>query len=259
MTKGTSKKSPRIQKAGGPAVFDQPSNPSFGDFVAPRRIGGKTVVMAEEPKPSRLTKNTMASFSTKPQAPAKRTEPGDQQPPKNDLRSAASGSESGSGSGSGYLRLLLRVVDGEARLRGAKFVPGPLDRPTTISAGLSYVATVGDRQIGVGAVPEFAERRSFPDPSGRSGMERHHVTEIEAPEFTVRIPADAMSEGQLADLRVDLLRWRGRGPGDHIAVSELSRQPKAAVTLVAQLAGVDPADLPAPVRRQLGAAFTRRS
>ncbi|MEK8229251.1 hypothetical protein NKG05_30085 [Oerskovia sp. M15] len=142
-------------------------------------------------------------------------------------------------------------------MRGVKFVEGPLDRPDTISAGLSYEAKVGGKRVAVGDVPDFGERRSFPDPTGRAGMERHHVTEIEAPEFTVRIPADALSEAQLAELSVDLFRWRGKGPGDHISVTALSKQPKVAVTRIARLDGLREADLPAPVRRQLREAFKR--
>jgi hypothetical protein len=90
-------------------------------------------------------------------------------------------------------------------------------------------------------------------------MERHHLSEVESPEFTVRIPADELSEGQLAELSVDLFRWRGKGPGDHIAVAELSKQPKVAVTRIARLDGLQEADVPAPVRRQLRDALKRRS
>jgi len=253
---------PRTQTEGGPAVVDQPGKPAFGETVAPRRIDRKVVTMAEEPTPSTARRNTMDAFPNRPKAGPKRRDPGDQQP----LEGAARGGGGAAGSGGsaaeegpGYLRLRLRVVEGEARVRGVMFVEGPLDRPVTISAGLSYEAKVGGRRVAVGDVPDFAERRSFPDPTGRAGMERHHLSEVEAPEFTVRIPADELTEAQLSELSIDLFRWRGRGPGDHIAVTELSKQPKVAVTRIARLDGLQDADVPAPVRRQLRDALKRRS
>jgi len=257
---------PRTQTDGGPTVVDQPGKPAFGEPVSPRRINRRLVTMAEEPTPSTASKNTMDAFPDRPKAGPRRRDPGDQQPLEGASRGGGAGAADAAGpggsttsEGSGYLRLRLRVVEGEARVRGVKFVEGPLDRPDTISAGLSYEAKVGGKRVAIGDVPDFGERRSFPDPTGRAGMERHHLSEVESPEFTVRIPADELSEGQLAELSVDLFRWRGKGPGDHIAVAELSKQPKVAVTRIARLDGLQEADVPAPVRRQLRDALKRRS
>jgi hypothetical protein len=257
---------PRTQTEGGPTVVDQPGKPAFGEPVAPRRIDRKLVTMAEEPTPSTARRNTMDAYPDRPRAGPRRRDPGDQQPLEGATRGGGAGAAGAAGAGGsaaeegpGYLRLRLRVVEGEARVRGVKFVEGPLDRPDTISAGLSYEAKVGGKRVAVGDVPDFGERRSFPDPTGRAGMEGHHLSEVEAPEFTVRIPADELSEAQLAELSVDLFRWRGKGPGDHIAVTELSKQPKVAVTRIARLDGLQEADVPAPVRRQLRDALKRRS
>ena len=256
---------PRSQAKGGPTVVDQPGKPAFGEAVAPRRIDRKLVTMAEEPTPSTARRNTMEAFPERPEADPSRSDPGDQQPLEGATPGGGAGAGGAAGAGGsaaedpGYLRLRLRVVEGEARLRGVKFVEGPLDRPDTISAGLSYEAKVGGRRVAVGDVPDFGDRRSFPDPTGRAGMERHHLSEVEAPEFTVRIRADELNEAQLTELSVDLFRWRGKGPGDHIAVTELSKQPKAAVTRIARLDGLREADVPGPVRRQLRDALNRRS
>lgn len=245
---------PRTQTVGGPSIVEQPDKPAFSEPVAPSRIDRKLVTMAEEPTPSTAKRNTMDAFPQRPKSGPKRSEPGDQQP----LKDAAEGAGRDT-DGPGYLRLRLRVVDGEATVRGVKFVEGPLDRPDTISAGLSYEAKVGGRRVAVGDVPDFAERRSFPDPTGRAGMERHHLSQVEEPEFTVRIPADELTEAQLSELSVDLFRWRGRGPGDHIAITELAKEPKIAVTRLARLNGVQEVDVPAPVRRQLRETLKRRS
>jgi hypothetical protein len=241
--------SPR-QRAGAPAVADQPQKPRASELVPPRRIGRKMVTMAEEPTPSRASRNTMDSFSERPKTASRRT-PGDQEPP-------AAGRTSAEETGPGYLRLRFRVEGGEMTVRGASFVEGPLDRPQFVTAGLSYEARVGRRRVAVGDVPEFTERRSFPDPAGRAGMERHHISEVPFQDFTVRIPADQISEADLADLNVDLFRWRGRGPGDHIEITELTREPKAAVARIARFSGLTTADVPAPARRRLRAAPRKR-
>ena len=222
--------------------MDQPQKPRAGEIVPPRRIGRKMVTMAEEPMPSGASRNTMDSFPERPKTAPRRT-PGDQEPhgvgpPGRPVRPRPWSHRLGRGAGPGYLRLRFRVEGGEVTVRGASFVEGPLDRPQFVTAGLGYEARVGRRRVAVGDVPEFTERRSFPDPAGRAGMERHHISEVLFQDFTVRIPADQISEADLADLSVDLFRWRGRGPGgphrDHGAV----REPKAAVTRIARFSGL---------------------
>ena len=159
----------------------------------------------------------------------------------------------------GYLRLRLHVEKGEVSVRGATHVAGPLDRPASLSPGASYVARLGDRQIAVGDIPEPTEWRSFPDPAGRAGLDSHHVTEVESFDVTVRIPAEELDEQRLGELQVDLLRWRGRGPGERIGVEDLAKQPKAALTELGTLRGVDIEAIPADVRRSLRAAWKKTS
>ena len=190
----------------------------------------------------------MDAFPERPRS-APRRKIGEQEP--------ASVADSGA-EGPGYLRLRLRVRDGAISVRSVSFVPGPLDRPRTVSAGLTYEAAVRGRRVAVGDVPDFAERRSFPDPAGRAGLQGHHLSEMPIHDFTVRIPADEIAEDELGQLTVDLIRWRGRGPGDHLPVDDLGKEPKAAVTVIAQLSGVEPSAVPAEVRTEMRASRRRR-
>jgi hypothetical protein len=238
------------QREGAPPIVDQPSKPRAGELVPPRRIERRMVTMADEPTPSRATRNTMDPFPERPRTAARRT-PGDQQP-------LDTGRPAADETAPGYLRLRFRVENGEVLVRGVTFVEGPLDRPQTLSAGLGYQARVGRRSVAVGDVPEFTERRSFPDPTGRAGMERHHIAEMPFQDFTVRIPADQITEDELADLNVELFRWRGRGPGEHIHITDLPREPAVALTRIAMFSGLSAADVAAPVRRRLRAVARRR-
>jgi hypothetical protein len=237
---------PLTQREGRSPVVDQPELPRAGEIVPPARIGRRIVTMAENPVPSRAKRNTMDAFPERPRS-APRRKIGEQEPvPPADAE------------GPGYLRLRLRVREGEISVRSVSFVPGPLNRPQTFSAGLSYEAAVRGRRVAVGDVPDFAERRSFPDPAGRPGLQGHHLSQMPVHDFSVRIPANEITDDELSQLTVELIRWRGRGPGDHLPAESLSKEPKSAVTVVARLSGVEPSAVPSEVRAELRASRHNR-
>ena len=242
-------KPPRKQREGRAAIVDQPNRPRMGEVdIKPRRIDRKIVTMDVEPKASKAKANTMDEF------PKPKKRPGAHRPDGDQVAREATAAL-----GRGYLRLRLHVENGEAAVSGATYVEGPLDRPSTLSPGASYIARVGDRQVAVGDIPEPTEWRSFPDPAGRAGLDSHHVVEVDSFDVTVRIPAEEIDEQQLGELSVDLLRWRGRGPGEQIAVEDLAKQPKAALTELGKLRGVDLKAVPTDVRRSLRAALKQAS
>lgn len=245
------KKTPRKQREGRSPVVDRPNSPRMGEVeIRPRRIDRKIVTMDPEPKASKAKANTMKAFR-----------PGGKKARENHAPSGDQVAREAEQANhvTGYLRLRLHVEKGEVTVQGAKHVPGPLDRVGSISPGVSYVARIGDRQIAAGDVPEPTEWRSFPDPAQRAGLEGHHVTEVESFDVTVRVPAEELDEQRLGDLNVELVRWRGKGPGDRIDVDELAKQPKAAITQLGTLRGVELETVPADVRRSLRAALKHTS
>ena len=90
----------------------------------------------------------------------------------------------------GYVRLRLRVSDGEMSVVGAKAVEGPLVEPR-LQGALAYEATVGEKRVAAGGIPDVGQRRSFPDPEGKGVSAGHHVERAQTYEVNVRIPKGA--------------------------------------------------------------------
>jgi len=235
---------PKKQRKGRPAVVDHPNMPRMGEReIAPKRIGQKIVTMPKKPEPDKTKKNVMKPV---PKRRTKQIKPGtlgDQVPTRQSVQSDQEGP--------GYIRLRMRVEDGDLRVKGAKFVPGPLATDEAVSAGLTYEAKIGRRRVAHGDVPDTVEWRSHPDPEGRAGLEGHHIVQQTSYDFTVRIPADQLPKKSLEDLQVTLYRWRGKGPGEHIAINELAKQPKAALDTLATLRGLPMADLTKGLQRDV--------
>lgn len=240
------RKAPLKQREGRAAVVDSPSMPRM-KAVNPRRIGREIVTMPEEPEPSKVKKNVMKPVPRRHTKAPKPASLGDQVP--------ARGAADPEDEGLGYVALRLRAESGELQVQGAKFVEGPLRTMEAVSPGLTYEAKIGRRRVAHGDVPDSIEWRSYPDPEGRAGLEGHHIVEQTSIDFTVRIPADQVPRKSLEDLRVTLYRWRGKGPGEHIEISELPKQPKAALQTLATLRGVQMKDLSKGLQRDVRKAL----
>jgi hypothetical protein len=237
-------------------IVEDAEKPYMGlEPVKPRRIDRRIVLMRDEPLPSRAKKNTMEPMPKRTPKPQGVGELRDQV--------AAEDQPLGSEEGApGYIRLRLRVDDGNVTVRDAKYVAGPLTKLNeVVTPGISYEAKIGRRRVAVGDVPDPTEWRGYPDPAGRAGLAGHHIIEQTSYEFNVRIPADQIDEGSLENLRVDLFRWRGRGPDDHIELKELSKEPKGAVERIATLRGVEQNESAGRLRESLKGALdeARRS
>lgn len=243
------RRTPSKQREGRAPVVDNPAQPRMGEkIIRPRRIGRKVVRMPNEPT-NEVTGNNIMKPVPGRRSTARPKSVGDQVP--------IAVSEEAVAEDTGYVRLRVRLQDGELELRGAKFVEGPLQRDEPVSAGLTYEAKVGRRRIAHGDMPDAAEWRSHPDPEGRRGLEGHHVTEQRRSDFNVRIPAGEVDEKTIEDLTVTVYRWRGEGPGEHIGINELPSAPKVAVEKVASLKGLGLSDLPKGLARDLRNAVGR--
>ncbi len=236
---------PVKQRDGRPPVVDNPDKPEM-QAVKPRRIGRRIVTMAADPEPTKPKGNLMDPMPKKrPRtSSAAASGPGDQVP-------IEGGDQYAAAPGKGYVTLRIRATGGELELRAVNFVEGPLRQDEAVSPGLTYEASFGRRRVGFGDVPESTEWRSFPDPDGSGERRGHHHTKRDSFHFTVRIPAEEFDEASLDDLRVTLYRWRGRGPGEHIAMSDLAAEPKAAVETIATMRGLSVEELPSALQQDL--------
>jgi hypothetical protein len=155
--------------------------------------------------------------------------------------------------GGGYLRLQLRVDDGEVSVIGASRVAGPLRMPGPLQGGLAYEVTIGPRQLGAGDVPDPGVRRGFvpPDQPERG----HSVIPMPSYEFTARFPADEVSTVNLPDLQVTVYRL---DPGQAVSLTAdrpLREHVGRVAQEVATLRGIRTERLPQEVRASLERAL----
>jgi hypothetical protein len=230
----------RMRKGAPPVVEDAKLRRMGEGEVEPTRIGGRMLLMSEEPKRDEGTRNRMASFRHV-KSPAETRMPkggyAGQEPPKPPRRTKPAG-RGAKLAKEGYVRLRVIVQNGELSVAGAKFVEGPLAPMETVHSGLSYEVTLGSRRVAAGAIPDAGVYRSFPDPLGRPGLEGHHITEVPRYEIAVRVPARELSISSLPKVRITLYRWHGTGPAAAVAGRSLKAQLKGRVDTVATLKGI---------------------
>lgn len=224
--------------------------PRMGDKRIRRKpIGGKILLMAEKPKADTGKQKRMAPFKRASAGRAPRVRP-DQDGPNGPGPEAARQPE-------GYVRLRLRVRDGEMEVVGAKAVEGPLVE-SKLQGALAYEATLGSKRVAAGAIPDVGERRSFPDPKGKGELAGHHVEQLRTYEVNVRVPKEQVSAAALPRLEIALYRMKEELPEtrpDMLAAGPIGAQFERELREVGRMKGIRPERLSDPVAKQLRKAF----
>jgi hypothetical protein len=191
-----------------PAVVENENRPQMSEKARPpRRISGKVVLMPEEPRAvgrGRKRMEPVPKKGAKKGAAARRKGAlPDQLEPK-PSRGDAPGEQ-------GYVRIRVRVENGELSVQDLRHVDGPLVANEELHGDLAYEATIGGTRISSGAIPDVPTLRSFPHPEPAPGQEGHHFTPATSFEFLVRIPKEAVSERALPRLGIAVYRIK-EGP-----------------------------------------------
>lgn len=155
--------------------------------------------------------------------------------------------------GEGYVRLQVRVEDGEMSVVDVKTVEGPLVAPGKVAGELIYEVTRGERPVTADTVIASSVRRSYPPPDE---PEAHH-TEVPMSEleFAVRIPRKELTEDALSEFGIGLYRTKDslqRPVGDE---EPLAAQFDRELREVARLDSIRLEQLDETVRDQLRAAL----
>src|ERR671919_1811826 len=231
-------------------VVNTPTLPPMGDEPpSPRRVRGKILRMAEKPKPDTGKQKRMSGFLKAAVVRQTKTRP--EQKKANVTRAEAAQQPEG------YVRLRLRVSDGEMSVVGAKAVEGPLAEPK-LQGALAYEATVGEKRVAAGGIPDVGERRSFPDPQGKGVMRGHHVEELRTYEVNVRIPKERISAAALPRLEIALYKMKEDLPEtrpDMLAAPPIGEQFQRELREVGRMKGLKPDKLARPVAQQVRKAF----
>jgi hypothetical protein len=153
-----------------------------------------------------------------------------------------------------YVVLRMRVQDGKLAVVGSKRVDGPLlAEEEVVQDGLTYEASIDDKRLSLGSVPDFGEQRSYPRP----GTTEHYVTVLPSFDFNLRVPSDKISLQDLPRLKISLYRFKVPVPNLKLGPQPLRAQLDQEVRVVAELNGIQVAKLPPNVQEVVQRAFTR--
>jgi hypothetical protein len=204
--------------------------------------------MAKEPKPDTGRQKRMSAFRKAAAVRAPKVRP--DQKEANPTRAEAQQPE-------GYVRLRLRVTDGEISVVGAKAVEGPLVEPN-LQGALIYEVTVGQKRVAAGGIPDVGERRSFPDPQGKGEMSGHHVEALKTYELNVRVPKERVSASELPRVEIALYKMKEELPEprvDRLPAGLIGVQFERELREVGRMKGIRPDRLAGPVAQQVRRAF----
>src|SRR5260370_28166489 len=90
--------------------------------------------------------------------------------------------------GQGYIRLHVRVTNGQLSVIGAQAVAGPLVQNQSLHHDYAYEVTVVANRVAVESFPNPTELRSYPDAHGVQGHEELHITHAATYNLTRRSP-----------------------------------------------------------------------
>jgi hypothetical protein len=191
-----------------PAVVENENRPQMSDSARPpRRISGRVVLMPEEPTATGRGTKRMEPAPKKGAtkgATARRKRSLPEQLEQKPSRREAADEQA-------YVRIRVRVENGELSVQDLRHVEGPLIAHEELHGNLAYEVTIGGKRISSGAIPDVPTMRSFPHPEPAPGQEGHHVTPATSYEFLVRVPKDAISERVLPRLGIAVYRIK-EGP-----------------------------------------------
>ncbi len=109
----------------------------------------------------------------------------------------------------GFVRLRLRVEDGEMSIIGAHSVEGPLLQEESVYGEFGFEMRVEDRRLALGSITDAGEIRGFPPPYPTEDMHGHHVNEQPVHEFAVRIPRQHFTDDNFNRMEISVFRVKG--------------------------------------------------
>ena len=212
MVKSKQKKSrPTRQGSEEGPVIEDPRLPKMDENSnRPRRIRGKIVRMPSNPSPSRGGKKLMDPVAVNKEEKEVTFESTDIEYGKQEELKESASKKSSKQEDEAYLRLHLRVEDGQMSLVEARKVDGPLLIENDIDSNLVYEAALPSKRIALGSIMDVGVNRSYPNPEGVPGQEGHFFIELPSFEFDARIPVKELSPRDLP--KVEIAVYRVKGP-----------------------------------------------
>jgi hypothetical protein len=161
----------------------------------------------------------------------------DQQPRRSRPRAAEPAPER-------YIRMRIRVRDGQLSVLDSYLVDGPLGQVTGFAGSHAYDVTLGDRLLHAGGLPDLGVQRSFVNPEGSAEQRGHHFADRAEYQFMARLPADEVTPETIGQITVRLHRLKEAASTPRMGSEPLGRQFEREVRPVAELVGLPASVLP---------------
>ncbi len=149
-----------------------------------------------------------------------------------------------------YVRLRLRVENGQMSVVDSHEVEGTLIEPHTIHGNFAYEVIREQRRLYGDSIPDLGVTRSFSDPEGALEQRGHHITELSSYEFNARVPAKELGRAALSKIEIALYRVKERAPEKPLGIAPLSVQFERELREVARLKGIPADKLPPSIQKQ---------
>ena len=165
--------------------------------------------------------------------------------------------------GEQYLRLTVRVDDGELSIVDSHLVDGPLAQATAFQGGFAYEVTDGSRLLHAGSIPDLGTVRGFSHPNGTLEQQRHHTYQLSTYEFEARVPVPALRAADLSKVSIALYRVKepakADAPRGALSTESLAVQHEGRFREIGRVVGVPASALSADLSFQAPRQPTVRS
>jgi hypothetical protein len=233
-----------------PPFVEDEKRPKMSDRARPpRRISGEVVLMPDEPEAPKRGAKRMKAIPRKGAKRPASTRRGRSLPDQIEQRPSRAEQAD-----EGYLRVRIRVEDGELQVKDVRAVEGPLVPDEDLHGDLAYEVTLGGKRLSSGAIPDVGAMRSFPHPDPAPGQEGHHFTPAPSYEFLVRVPKEGLSLRSLP--RVGIRLYRIKSPLPRTEGAELlGERFEKHLREIGRIQGIRMEQLPRQVQAQVRRAF----
>jgi hypothetical protein len=142
---------------------------------------------------------------------------------------------------SGYVRLRIRMDEGEMSIVDTHHVDSELELPSALHGGNAYDVTLGDRLLHADSVPDVGVSRSYPNPDPDAPIEQrhHHFHLLSTYEFDVRVPLADLTPADLGKVEIAYYRVKEH-PDRAIGAQPLGRQYPRELREMSRIVGLPP-------------------
>lgn len=140
----------------------------------------------------------------------------------------------------GYVRLRVRMDDGEMSIVDTHHVDSELALPTKLQGANAYDVTLGDRLLHADSIPDVGVSRSFPNPDPNAPPEQHghHFHELSMYEFDVRVPVGDLAKADLPKVAITYYRVKEHTGDAPLAARPLAQQYDKEMREVSRIVGL---------------------